>query len=318
MLKFATIWTTTCGRDGEYLNGIMTLSACSGFGLTVLRIALGGVLLCLLPRAGAITFQAPLDATDWRLESSRFTCKLSQTIPDFGTATFEHNAGEELQFELRAARPALLGAVTQVTSEPPAWWAGRAPQALGVVEGGQRSSLRITSLMARDMLASLSSGFMPTFSNGRWMGTSEPVKVAISSANFGVAYDGYMGCVASLLPVNYRQVARSAVLFPSGQWRLSDATKVRLDMVALYVKNDPSVTTIYVDGHSDNLGRRLANRDLSRQRAEAVSRYLASAGISEEMITTRYHGERYPVVENRGEANRARNRRVTVRLERGE
>ena len=122
--------------------------------------------------------------------------------------------------------------------------------------------------------------------------------------------------MASLLPVNYRQIARSAVLFPSGQWRLSDATKQRLDLVALYVKNDPTITTIYVDGHSDNVGRRLTNRDLSRQRAEEVTRYLSNIGLSEEMITTRYHGERYPVVSNKGKENRARNRRVTVRLER--
>ena len=282
------------------------------------RVVVAALWMLLLPQAQAVTFQAPLDATDWQLESSRFSCRLSQAIPDFGTATFEHNAGEELQFELRAARPSMLGDKTQVTSEPPVWWGGKAPRHIGVVDGAPQNSLLIKSLMARDMLASLSSGYLPTFTNGRWMGTGESIKVAISAANFSSAYDSYIGCVAALLPVNYRQIARSAVLFPSGQWRLSDATKLRLDTVALYVKNDPSIATIYVDGHSDNLGRRLANRDLSRQRAEEVSRYLAKAGVSEEMITTRYHGERYPVVENKGAENRARNRRVTVRLERGE
>ncbi len=34
------------------------------------------------------------------------------------------------------------------------------------------------------------------------------------------------------------------------------------------------------------------------------------------MITTRYHGERYPVKPNNSAANRAANRRVTIRLER--
>ncbi len=274
-------------------------------------------LMLLSVAAAAVTFQAPLDATDWQLESSRFSCRLTQSIPDFGTAVFEHNAGEEVQFVLRSARASLMGKQTRITSEPPSWWAGRAPRQIGMIEDQSRDTdLRVRSLMARDMLASLSSGYLPTFTNGQWMGTTEPVKVAISAANFGAAYESYVDCVASLLPVNYRQIARSAVLFPSGQWRLSDATKKRLDTVALYVKNDPSITTIYVDGHSDNVGRRLSNRDLSRQRAEAVSQYLAQAGVGEEMITTRYHGERYPVVDNRGQENRARNRRVTVRLER--
>src|SRR5690606_27499037 len=113
-------------------------------------------------------------------------------------------------------------------------------------------------------------------SNANWHGTREPVKVSISSVNFQSAYNSYRGCVAELLPVNYNQIARSAVLFPAAQWRLSDATKQRLDLIALYVKTDKTVTAIYVDGHSDNMGRRLVNRDLSRKRAEEVSRYLAA------------------------------------------
>ncbi len=122
--------------------------------------------------------------------------------------------------------------------------------------------------------------------------------------------------MANLLPVNYQQIARSAVLFPSAQWRLSDATKQRLQLIAEYVQTDTSVNAVYVDGHSDNLGRRLANRDLSRKRAEEVSRYLTSLGVNEEIVTTRYHGERYPAVEPSGADSRARNRRVTIRLER--
>ena len=74
--------------------------------------------------------------------------------------------------------------------------------------------------------------------------------------------------------------------------------------------------SVYVDCHSDNYGRRLLNRDLSKRRAEEVTRYLVSQGVSEEMITTRYHGERYPVVPNNTAENRARNRRVAIRLER--
>jgi outer membrane protein OmpA-like peptidoglycan-associated protein len=47
-----------------------------------------------------------------------------------------------------------------------------------------------------------------------------------------------------------------------------------------------------------------------------VTNYLISQGVPEEMITTRYHGERYPVVPNTSAENRARNRRVAIRLER--
>ncbi|MEH6473513.1 MAG: OmpA family protein [Halopseudomonas sp.] len=269
--------------------------------------------------AAPVVFQAPLDEVNWQLEASQFSCKLSQAIPDFGTASFEHGAGKELRFVLSSPQAELLGRETLVMAESPPWHPGRGTRQLGIITDAVNSQrLVFDSALAKDMLTSLYQGQIPALSNNRWYGTATPVKVVISSANFLQAYSSYQGCVTGLLPVNYQQIARSAVLFPSAQWRLSDSTKQRLDLVALYVQNDPSVVSIFVDGHSDNFGRRLANRDLSRDRAEAVSRYLTKIGVSEEMITTRYHGERYPVVKNNNNENRGRNRRVTVRLEREE
>ncbi len=266
--------------------------------------------------AWAVTFRAPLDQTDWQLQSSKFECTLSQSIPDFGKAVFERRAGEQLRFVLDTNQGGLLGEETVVMAESPAWLPGDSNRQIGVFKTPRQSKIKVDQVLANDMLVSLYKGRSPALSNARWHGTQEPVKVAISSVNFQQAYSSYMGCVAQLLPVNYRQIARSAVLFPSTQWRLSDASKKRLDLIALYVQTDKDVKAIYVDGHSDNLGRRLANRDLSRKRAEEVSRYLSKAGIDEEMMTTRYHGERYPVVKNRGKESRNRNRRVTIRLER--
>lgn len=83
-----------------------------------------------------------------------------------------------------------------------------------------------------------------------------------------------------------------------------------------YLKADPTVNHIELDGHSDNSGNRLTNRDLSRRRALAVMDYLKANGVPEEQITLRFHGERYPLAANTNNANRARNRRVNVHLER--
>jgi hypothetical protein len=44
--------------------------------------------------------------------------------------------------------------------------------------------------------------------------------------------------------------------------------------------------------------------------------YLKANGVPETQITIRFHGERYPLVPNKSEANRAKNRRVTLHLER--
>lgn len=264
----------------------------------------------------AVTFKAGLENTDWQLSASQFECELSQSIPDFGRAIFTHKAGETLEFMLDSQQAVLSGRETQVIAESPPWMPGTSSRTLGAVKTPSSGKLKVSHKLANEVLVTLYKGQTPAFTNSRWHGTGESVKVAISAVNFQAAYKSYQECVSSLLPVNYRQIARSAVLFPSAQWRLSDATKKRLELIATYIKADPSVNAIYVDGHSDNLGRRLANRDLSRERAEEVTRFLTKLGVNEDMVTTRYHGERYPVVKNVGEANRARNRRVTIRLER--
>ncbi|MBA4503037.1 OmpA family protein [Marinobacterium sp. 3-1745] len=266
--------------------------------------------------AQAVVFRASIDESVWEMETSRFFCRLSQQVPAFGQALFEHEAGESLRFVLRPTQQDQLAGEVLLMARASSWQPGVAPFNIARVKVEEGGALALSSEAANQMLVALHRGMTPTFSSAHWFSSGEPVEVGISAANFQSAYDDYLGCLTTLLPVNYRQVARTAVLFPSATWRLSDATRERLDLIALYVKTDDSVKSIYVDGHSDNYGRRLLNRDLSKQRAEEVSRYLRSQGIPEEMIITRFHGERYPVVPNSSAENRARNRRVAIRLER--
>jgi outer membrane protein OmpA-like peptidoglycan-associated protein len=277
------------------------------------------MLLLSLQQAYAVTFRASVDESRWEMESSRFSCRLRQEVPSYGVATFEHPAGESVRFALTPVQKQQITGSARLIAEAPPWLPGVDPQLLGVVRADDDNGvIEVPPELAQNMLAALYQGMIPTFNTDQWYGTPELLKVGISSANFQSAYTDYLNCVAGLLPVNYRQVARTAILFPSAQSSLSDATRRRLDLIALYVNADDSVRTLYVDGHSDNLGRRLLNRDLSKQRAEAVTRYLVQQGVPEDRIVTRYHGERYPVVPNTSAENRARNRRVTVRLEREE
>jgi hypothetical protein len=69
-----------------------------------------------------------------------------------------------------------------------------------------------------------------------------------------------------LLPMNYDQVRQTQVGFPgtASSWMLGACT---LDVILDYMKADPTVNHIELDGHSDNSGNRLTNRDLSRRRA---------------------------------------------------
>jgi outer membrane protein OmpA-like peptidoglycan-associated protein len=115
--------------------------------------------------------------------------------------------------------------------------------------------------------------------------------------------------------VNFEQIKEAQLGFPNGI-EVDSLTQAKLDIILLFLKADPSVNRINLDGHSDNSGNRLTNRDLSRRRAIAVMEYLKANGVPEAQITLRFHGERYPLVSNKSAANRAKNRRVTLHLER--
>ncbi len=284
-----------------------------------LRIKLFFLMLFMLPLqvVPAVTFMVAIDQSTWEVEASQFSCRLEQVVPSYGIARFFHEAGEKAIFQLLPTQKGSLSGEIKLVAEASAWQPGVAPEMIGVVKvrAGDRQ-VNVKSDYAGEMLVALYRGMSPTFTMSGWMGSNEVLRVGLSAANFQKSYNNYIECVDQLLPVNYRQVARTAVLFPPAQWRLSDSTKARMDLIVEYIKADERVTSVYVDGHSDNAGRRLLNRDLSKQRAEEVTRYLVSKGVDEKVLTTRYHGERYPVVANTSAKNRARNRRVTIRLER--
>lgn len=261
-------------------------------------------------------FGAGLENSQWYLTSSIFACSLTHEIPNFGRGVFVREAGEAVRFYLDAPYVRLRAGQAALVIEAPAWRPGAPVENLGYVASREESRpVAVETRRASVMMNTLLRGMAPTFTRQARYG-DETVKVRLSPINFVRAYNDYLDCVAGLLPVNFQQVERSALLFEAGDTYLTDAARARLEQVILYVKADSSINSLVIDGHSDSFGHRLTNRELSKERAERVAQYLRDAGFSDDMITVRYHGERYPVLDNKSEANRARNRRATLRLER--
>jgi len=69
---------------------------------------------------------------------------------------------------------------------------------------------------------------------------------------------------------------------------------------------------IEIRGHTDSVGSALANRMLSRKRAEAVRDYLISKGIAPDRLKAEGMGEDEPIAENTTAEGRAMNRRVEL------
>ena len=86
---------------------------------------------------------------------------------------------------------------------------------------------------------------------------------------------------------------------------------------------DPKTVTrqVSVEGHTDSIGDSTYNEDLSLRRANAVSDDLVLRDVSNDRITRRGFGEKYPIAPNslpNGQDNpegRAQNRRVEIVIE---
>lgn len=71
---------------------------------------------------------------------------------------------------------------------------------------------------------------------------------------------------------------------------------------------------IQLDGHTDGDGTDAYNMKLSKNRVEAVKRFLVANGIDASRIKTDYHGESKPIASNETENGKARNRRVEMKI----
>lgn len=266
--------------------------------------------------AMALTFQTRLESIEWKVEGDQFECRLIQPITDFGSGEFVRRAGEQATFQLKSTSHRLgTGSATLLAAAAP-WQPGRGDINLGAVRVSRGSVLFNSSQgQAGRLINGLLDGRSTVVRN--YSGEAgQPTEVRLLPVKFARAYADYQACAAKLLPMNYDQVRKTQVGFPGGGVELDADARARLDVILDFIKADPSVNHIELNGHSDNSGNRLTNRDLSRRRALAVMEYLKAKGIPEQQITLRFHGERYPLAPNSSSANRSRNRRVNILLER--
>lgn len=265
--------------------------------------------------AMAMTFQTRLENVEWKVEGDQFECRLSQPVADFGAGEFQRRAGEKAVFRLTSPSSLLgTGSAVLLAAAAP-WQPGRGDINLGSARLGSGEAVLTSSQgQASGLISGLLEGRSSVVRSASGEG-GRAVEVRLLPVKFSKAYADYQACAAKLLPMNYDQIRISQVGFPKGI-DLDAAGKARLDTLLAFMKADPTVNHIQLDGHSDNSGNRLTNRDLSRRRAVAVQDYLKAHGIGEDQITLRFHGESYPLVPNTNAANRARNRRVSIELER--
>lgn len=238
------------------------------------------------------------------------------TIPYLGKAEFEKPAGEPMVFHLKTNNPTLKSGQAQLVAAPPVWKSTSSRKALGHVPVKDRKhQVEVQGFKPERMLAELFDGQELLISRKPRYGADETTQVAITPIGFRAAYREYTACLAALLPVNFEQIQRTSIYFGSDQFNLTPSEQNKLDNIVAYLKADPIAQEFFIDGHTDSVGSKPDNMVLAQKRAETVSRYLIKQGMPKDAFWVRWHGERYPVASNQDRLGRAKNRRVTIRLE---
>lgn len=103
------------------------------------------------------------------------------------------------------------------------------------------------------------------------------------------------------------------IQFEFGKADIRADSKPILDR-ALKVLKDYDTIRLEISGHTDDVGTRERNVELSKQRADAVRKYFVDQGIDESRLETRGAGPDEPRDTNDTEEGRARNRRTEFKI----
>lgn len=105
------------------------------------------------------------------------------------------------------------------------------------------------------------------------------------------------------------QRALQGIQFETGKATIKKSSNQILDQIAQVMKENPSYA-LEIQGHTDNVGKKESNQQLSEDRALAVKKYLTSKGVAESRLTANGYGDERPVASNSTAAGRTQNRRV--------
>ncbi len=109
----------------------------------------------------------------------------------------------------------------------------------------------------------------------------------------------------------YGHVPLSGIQFVPGRADLVPGSVTILDEVITLLKDHPS-WHVRIEGHTDNVGSKTTNLNLSFFRASAVANWLNANGVKRSRMDPKGMGDTHPVADNGTETGRNKNRRIEL------
>lgn len=111
-------------------------------------------------------------------------------------------------------------------------------------------------------------------------------------------------------PDNRHSVLGNVIYFDFDSARLTPEAQSKLQFEAEWLKENPQVKTLLIEGHCDERGTDAYNMALGSERAETVKNYLIDLGVDIKRLVTQSYGEEKPAVHGHDEEAWALNRRA--------
>ncbi len=103
------------------------------------------------------------------------------------------------------------------------------------------------------------------------------------------------------------------IFFETDKYSLKSESRIELEKLIKFMQYNPSVK-IEISGHTDTVGTKEYNLELSEKRAKAVYDYLTDNGISSNRLDYEGYGYSRPIDTNETEEGRANNRRTEFKI----
>lgn len=115
--------------------------------------------------------------------------------------------------------------------------------------------------------------------------------------------------VEELTKETYAKYTPKNIAFDRAKSNILKESFQELDDLAAFLKRNPTLH-LTIEGHTDNVGNKIKNQELSQKRAYAVAAYLVKQAIPADRIDAKGYGGSRPIVDTKDGKYHPQNRRV--------
>jgi outer membrane protein OmpA-like peptidoglycan-associated protein len=257
--------------------------------------------------------QQTYEDSTWQVSGDSFHCQLTQTIDEYAQLSVTSKAGEPQNLSLQWLLTDREITNVQVFARRADWQPAQISPPKIMFNSSEIEQQQVYFYSG---IASL----LRVIKQGFWLDAiigfgDEELRLTFANTFSDNVISKYQACRHQLAPLSWDQARDHGFEFELGERIVKKQADITfLKNLARYIALDPNVEKVMIDGHTDDVGSPLANRLLSKERADDVAARLVEFGLSEDMLEVRAHGQRYPVANNSTILGKSSNRRVLVRL----